>query len=246
MNFYAFLVLNAESTRKFFDYLRNSNPRLPNITFHEKEHTTAIQEGIRHRQFFFEVLLVRTVENYLNYFSSLLFEIFTERPETMKSSETVTLESVLKHENMSEFVRSIAEKKVISMSYNSFPEFISFFNKRFDIDITNQNDESTIVEAIQIRNIAVHNRGRIDARYVSRTGKGGDRIGKERSLFVHDIEKIAPCVLKSVIKTDKQARKKLSIHGKRFRIEDEINPVPPVDVIEALTSENKDLENTDD
>jgi len=74
------------------------------------------------RQFLMEVILVRHVENYLNYLSALLRAIFLARPEALRSSEKIDLETVLKHESIEDLVRTVTERKVESLSYSSFSD----------------------------------------------------------------------------------------------------------------------------
>ena len=54
-----------------------------------KNRKSPLDELKKSRQFFLEVLYVRHIENFLAYLSTLLFEIFTQRPETLRSSDRV-------------------------------------------------------------------------------------------------------------------------------------------------------------
>src|SRR6056297_490597 len=58
----------------------------------------AIDELKANRQLLLETILVRHVENFINYLSAVLFEIFTTRPETLKSSDKVEVAKVLEHD----------------------------------------------------------------------------------------------------------------------------------------------------
>ena len=59
-----------------------------------------IDELKNNRQVLLEIVLVRHIENYLNFLSGLLFEVFRQRPETLKSSERVELATVLRYESL--------------------------------------------------------------------------------------------------------------------------------------------------
>lgn len=115
-----------------------------------------------HRQFVIESLLCRHIENYLNYLSALLFEIFVQRPESMKSGEKLELEFVLGHESMKSLIWGIAERKVGELSYRSFGRLVGFFQERFGIEICPEADRDRVNDAIETRNISVHNRCRIN------------------------------------------------------------------------------------
>jgi len=183
-----------------------------------KEYTGPFVELAYHRQFFVEILLARHVENYLNYLSSLLYEIFTQRPECMKSNEKVDFEFVLGHGSMETLVRGIAERKVETLSYSSFSALQEFFEEHFGLSICPTEHADVVNEAIETRNIAVHNRCIINRRYVEKTGKGRDRISKRRVLHSDDLESLVPILFWAVKSLDQAARKHLKILGHRFDI----------------------------
>lgn len=171
------------------------------------------------RQLFLEVVLVRHVENYLNYLSSLLFEIFTQRPETLRSSETVEVATVLNHDTLDDLVRTLAEKKVGALSYSSFQDLADFFQQRFGLQLFDEKDVPTVVEAVETRNISVHNRCVINRRYCRRTGADSSRIGQIRSLLPTDVDRLCELCFESVKRLDKETRAKLKLRASRFRVE---------------------------
>lgn len=117
-----------------------------------------MSELAAHSQFFAEVFLVRHVENYLSYLSALLFAVFVERPEAMRSQEKVDLEFVLEHKSWESLVRGLAERKVDALSYASFDRLADFFNDHFHLSICSQKDRPIIMEYIETRNISVPRR----------------------------------------------------------------------------------------
>ena len=171
-----------------------------------------------HRQFFIGILLVRHVENYLNYLSSFLFEIFTQRPECMKSSEKVDLEFLLEHESMETLVHGIAKRKVESLSYSSFSALASFFEDHFSLSICPAEHFEVVNEGIETRNIIVHNRCVINRRYVEKTGDKLDRVGEHRDLYESDLAGLIPILFEAVKSLDRTARRHLGIRGHRFDI----------------------------
>lgn len=171
-----------------------------------------------HRQTLLELLLVRHIENYLNYISSLLFEIFIQRPECMKSGEKVDIEFVLQHQSIDTLVRGLAERKVETLSYSSFSSLRSFFEEHFNLSICPEQHFVQLNEAIENRNIIVHNRGIINKRYVENTGLRSDKVGKVRSLGIDAIESIIQALLSIVKSLDKEVRKHLKLSSHRFDI----------------------------
>ena len=167
-----------------------------------------------HRQFLLEVILVRHVENYLNFLSALLKEIFEAKPETLRSSEKIDLETVLRHASIDDLVRTVAERKVESLSYSSFSDLAEYFQERFHINLLTKEHEALVVDAIETRNISVHNRCHIDRRYVIRTKGDASQIGKIRGLNIDTVETIAICLASSAVAVDKTARKHLGVRGR--------------------------------
>jgi hypothetical protein len=175
-----------------------------------------VDELRRNRQFFIEVILVRHIENYLQYLSSLLFEIFTQRPETLRSSEKVEVAFVLSYPSIEDLVQGYAEKKVESLSYSSFEDLSVFFNDRFGLELFPKQKVETVVEAIEIRNISVHARCVISRRYVARTGTDASLIGTTKELYISHLDNLVPLLAESVKVLDKEARAKLKLKGVRF------------------------------
>lgn len=173
----------------------------------------------KRQQFLFEIILVRHIENYLNYLSGLLFDIFTQRPETLKSSETITLETVLSHDNMDDLIRAVAQRKVESLSYQSFEDLVAYFTEHFGLALFPQPQAASVAEAVETRNISVHNRCIINERYVKKTSAPKSVIGSRRELSMEGLATLVPLLANGVRKLDGQARKKLKLRGTRFDVE---------------------------
>jgi hypothetical protein len=172
-----------------------------------------------HRQIFMEIILVRHVENYLGYLSLLLYEIFNQRPETLRSSDKVDLSLVLSHDSIEGLVKSIAERKVEELSYQSFNQLGEFFKERFNIQLLKESEIEQMVEVIETRNISVHNRCIINKRYLKRTNGDPALLGKRKELFIGQIESLIESLATSVRNVDATARKRLRLKGVRFQID---------------------------
>jgi hypothetical protein len=176
------------------------------------------------RQFFFEILLVRHIENYLNYLASLLFEIFTKRPETLRSSEKVTVEEILQHSTINAIVRSMAENKVVQLSYLSFKDLANFFQERFSLTLANESETKTLIDAIETRNISVHNRCIVNHHYIDKTGDTTIPAGHQKKLTDDYLDKIVITLNQVTRKLDKNARNHLKLKGCRFNRKEPANP----------------------
>jgi len=182
-----------------------------------KGRRSALQGLADQKQIFCEIFFVRHVENYLNYLSSLLFEIFTQKPETLKSSDSITIEKALSHDSMSELAAEIAEDRVASLSYKSFQELNLFFEKRFKVGLIQKHEMSKMVEFVETRNISVHNRCKVNKRYASKSGNSSIKMGQLRTMTLTDVDDLASIVATSVRSVDTEIRKLLRLRGARFK-----------------------------
>jgi hypothetical protein len=182
-----------------------------------KGRRSAVDELKANRQLLLETILVRHVENFLNYLSSVLFEIFTARPETLKSADKVEVSAVLQHDSFESLVREIAENKVDSLSYSSFGTLAKFFEERFHIKIAEDSDIEFIGGYIEVRNISVHNRCYINKRFISRMHLDVSEIGKKKHLYGPDLEVLIPKLAEIVKGVDVAVRRKMKVKGVRFR-----------------------------
>jgi hypothetical protein len=185
-----------------------------------EERTRTLHELASHRPFFCETILCRHVENYLNYLSGLLYEVFVQRPESMKSSEKVDIEFVLQHGSIESLYRGLAERKVENLSYASFEALHQFFTEHFKLEICSQQDLNHVKESIEVRNLSVHNRCRINKRFVERTGRGQDVLGEALVVGVSNLDVLLPALHRNVKRVDADARRRLRLRGVRFSVPD--------------------------
>lgn len=176
----------------------------------------AVDELKANRQLLIETILVRHIENFINYLSAVLFEIFITRPETLKSSDKVDVAKILEHDSIESLVREIAETKVDSISYSSFSKMSEFFEERFKISLASKEDIQLLHEYIEIRNISVHNRCFINKRFIARTNLESNNLGKKKELFSEQLDILIPKLSEIVKATDLLVRRKMKVNGIRF------------------------------
>lgn len=175
-----------------------------------------IQDLKENRQILLEIILVRHIENFLNYLSTVLFEIFTSKPETLRTSDKVEVSKVLQHTSIESLVLELAEEKVERLSYSSFYDLNDFFNERFNLEVAPLEKVEEISRFIETRNISVHNRCVINKRYIFKTGTPESDLGKKKLLVLDDIKKLSPLLAVVVKDLDSKTRKKFKIKGVRF------------------------------
>ena len=136
----------------------------------------------------------------------------------MKSREKVEIGFVLEHASMESLARGLAQRKVDSLSYSSFRQLIDYFDDRFSLEVCNAKDFEDINEAVEIRNVIVHNRARVNDRFVQKTGRRSESIGEQISLGNDTLDEIRGRLLSSVSALDSQARRRLGLEICEFDV----------------------------
>lgn len=222
LNFVLGLVNHSEKAastahKALLNYYRQADPsKTADMEAEWKARIGPVEKLKENRQLLLEAVLVRHIENFINYLSAVLFEIFTARPETLRSSDKVDVSKVLEHDSIESLVREIAEAKVDSLSYSSFAKMVEFFEDRFHITLASEDDAKLIHEYIEVRNISVHNRCYINKRFIARLRISETELGKKKELFIDDLDRLVP-KLASVVKViDTTVRNKMKVKGIRF------------------------------
>lgn len=166
----------------------------------------------KHETLASEMALCRVVDNYLTYVTDLLGLIFAARPETLKSSESVTLEFVLTYPTTPQLIRAIVRKKVDQLSYQGMKDLMDFCSKRLQFPLLkSQEDIAKAVKLIETRNIIVHNRGIVNETFLRRVPDPGFAKGHQVKLEWPDILAYANFLSHIVHEHEYGARQKFGI-----------------------------------
>ncbi len=158
-----------------------------------------------------ELWLCRLVECYENYLSSILKDVFLCCPQILKSSEVVKLDEVLKYKTMDDFVTELTEKKVNELSYSSFDDLFDFFDKRLGVKIIDESNKSIVREAIEIRNISVHNDCVINRRYINKLQLNENLLGNRKDIEPEYLNNVIDVLYNNVMELDDKLIKKFEI-----------------------------------
>jgi hypothetical protein len=173
----------------------------------------------KHFQVLFEMLICRHVDNYLTYLSNLLFEAFKVRPELLQSSAKVDVNLIIQQRSMDELIRILAERRVEKMAYEPFNELRKFFRSKLGIQIALDDDIKRLTEAIETRNISVHNGCVINRRYVNRLRLESSLIGTPKRLTIEDVEPLGILLGDLVKDIDAAACERLELVPNSFDID---------------------------
>jgi hypothetical protein len=166
----------------------------------------------RFARFVCEMMLVRGTDNFLAYVSELLALVFTSRPETLKSAETVKLEEILQHPTMDDLVKRLAERRVERLSYQGMKDLQKDLAEKLNFEIFPSPEPfSRAVRIIEIRNLLVHNRGVVNRTFQTRTDDSSLAIGSLFELRPRSVVSDLDFLAKSVLDIDERAASKFGL-----------------------------------
>lgn len=159
-----------------------------------------------------ELILTRTVDNFLCFLSDLLALIYKTKPQMLRSSEQERLDFVLNFESMDELRAAVAEKKVERLSYLGLRDLNDSLRGQMGFELFGSpKDLSEAAVLVEMRNICVHARGVVGATSARRFAEFKDLLGK-RLDFSH--ERIRACrkfLENAVFDIDVRATEKFSL-----------------------------------
>ena len=106
--------------------------------------------------------VITTFEAFLNDF---LVAIFTQRPNTLKSQNTVTFEQILSFSSMKQLINELSITRTRNILNENIDTIAKNLKDTFSIDITTLDGFDIIREACYRRNIIIHNKGITDKKY---------------------------------------------------------------------------------
>jgi hypothetical protein len=166
----------------------------------------------RHRTLVLEMMLSRAADNFLAYITELLVMVFRCRPETLRSSETVRLDAILRHTTMPELIHELAERRVHQLSYQGMRELASYLSERLGFDLVQKpEDLEHAIWIIEARNIIVHNRGIVNELFLKRTSGRSVPIGESLQLDTDQIFDDLEFIARSVYGIDQRAVQKFNL-----------------------------------
>jgi hypothetical protein len=139
--------------------------------------------------FILQMLFCRVVDNFLAYISDLLTLIFTNRPETLRSSEKVRVDFLLRHTDMQQLVHALVERKVHELSFQSMADLASDLNDKLGFALFDKKERlDRCTQLVEIRNLIVHNRARVNRRFKGRYPDFSADIGDEIELTSDQVD----------------------------------------------------------
>lgn len=160
-----------------------------------------------------EMLLGRLTDNFLTYLSELLNFIFSEKPEMVLSEKgSLDIKRIFEADSLEELRNEIIEEKVNQLSYKSVTALAEYLKDKLGFSVfEDKTEEGIVIKTIEARNIIVHNRSKINARYNSRVGSPNDEVGERLEVYFSDIVRLNGYFDELTKKIDSKAVKKFKL-----------------------------------
>lgn len=166
----------------------------------------------KYRQELLQSFFARFVDNFEIYLVDILREVLRQKPEILRSrQQTITLDYLLQFQSIDDLIQDIIESKVNSLSYKGFLDLEQWYEEKgIPLKVKNEHRQA-VVELIATRNIIVHNRGRVDEKYLRTIPTSIYKIGELRELEVVDLFTTLSILNTIVSATDQEIAQKYNL-----------------------------------
>lgn len=146
--------------------------------------TQALRES---QQELLEMFLSRIVDNFQVYVVDLIRAVLHERPEILKSrQEQVSVEYALGFDSVDDLVHDLIETKVNNLTYKGFDDLQDWCSSRGIPLLVPDAQTDRIVSLVALRNLIVHNRCKVDTKYLKTVPDTDLEIGDVVRIAVDD------------------------------------------------------------
>ncbi|HEY8601531.1 MAG TPA: hypothetical protein VIL85_24100 [Thermomicrobiales bacterium] len=149
---------------------------------------------IGQRGMIMEMVLCRSVDNFLAYVTELMALVFQTRPQMLKAAEagepldTVPLDLVLQHQNMDDLIQALTERRVDQLSRRGMRDLLKYWSKRMGFRLLETTEAvDRMVCLIEQRNVIVHNRAVVNRIFLSKVPNSPATIGERLHLASSDV-----------------------------------------------------------
>jgi hypothetical protein len=160
---------------KLDETLRLINDAMPGPKREVINYTKAISDD---KRLALDLLLTRTVDYFLTYISGLLALAYQKYPGTL-GAVPVKLSEILRYSDRDEIIKAAIDEYVRGLSYQGLRQLQDDIRNKVGFRLfVDQADISFAVEAVEIRNVLVHNDGLADSRLTRSNPKYRGQEGK--------------------------------------------------------------------
>lgn len=164
-----------------------------------------------------EMVLVRIADNFLAYLTDLLRLVMTVRPETILAEKgKLDIRQVLEATSLDELKKAIIEDRILSLSYKSVSDLADYLNCQLGFKVfSSPESRGIVVKTVETRNIIVHNRCKINQRFIDRAGGEKEEVGHPLTINPSDRLRMNSYFDALAMEIDKAATAKFGIPALR-------------------------------
>ncbi len=161
-----------------------------------------------------EMIWCRGVDNFLTYVSQLLGLIFRSRPEMLRSSKMITLDTVLEFDSMDDLIDHLAEKRVHDLAYAGLASLQETLEREIGFSLFPKVDRmKRAVLIVEDRNLITHNRSVVNDVYIKRTGADWVKPGDKQQVGLICAIRCLRFLAAAVVDIDTRAQGKFSLES---------------------------------
>lgn len=215
-----FFIIKVVSSRDYITYHAKKTLEMAdeNEIVKSPHELTQVEpgEGIkklrRHSQEFIEMTFSRLVDNFQTYIVNLVREILKVKPNILHNNHpSISIAQLLEVESKDALISEVIESKVSTLANKGFGN-IEEWCLACGIPLTVDREiKGRLKEFIAIRNIIVHNRCKVDERYLRVVPNSKYEKGSLRELDVDDLYDALNVFSKIVRQTDKKSIEKFKL-----------------------------------
>jgi hypothetical protein len=175
----------------------------------------------KYAHFVSENMIIRLVDNFLNFLSESVKNCVLAKPDLLKSKETVEFEEIMNFKDYNELIIYLVDKKINELSYGGMKKIAEFLATRTKINLWESDDEKALLSvSIELRNIYTHNRGVVSAVTLRRLAKEKHpfslKAGKRFYADFDDILVMANNMFAIALRLDSEVTAKFHVETKSF------------------------------
>jgi len=166
-----------------------------------------------------QMILARSVDNFLTYISELLILIYRAKPQMLRASDQkIAWDEVLGYDAMEELVAALIDRRVNALTYKGLKDLAKDLEQHIGL-FSAEEDLAKGAEIVEQRNLIVRNRGIIN-NIVSRVSAYSDRVGQQLMLSVNEVMTKTLFLRLSALDIDRRASEKFSLARNRIPTEE--------------------------
>jgi hypothetical protein len=186
--------------------------REASIVIEEEElDASAIARVYDHFHLIQEMFFCRSIDSFLTYVSDLLRAVLHAKPDILSGTEKIRTERLLKAKSIEELVAEVIEEQVSSLSYAGFRELSGWLEKRGIALCSVEADKDRLSDAIAMRNVFIHNRGRVDSRFLAVARTGQYMVGQQLVVEFEQVTELIYLLATTAVYADGRAAQKFGI-----------------------------------